>query len=201
MFEQAIKETLAHEGYYANHANDKGGETYRGIARNYHPTWEGWPIVDREKKILGPLKNNHKVDHPLIEGYVIKFYKQKFWDKIHLDKVKDPNMQHIIFDAYVNSGGNGIKVLQNTLNKSFGKNLKVDGAQGLQTIAAINSVNPQSLFNAYKQAREDYYRQIAHGKNSVFLKGWLNRINSFNYAAVGIGLVSLAALGVGGFFL
>ncbi|MCT4587295.1 MAG: hypothetical protein N4A71_05690 [Carboxylicivirga sp.] len=202
MFEQALKTVLKHEGYYVNNANDKGGETYRGIARNFHPNWIGWGLVDQEKTFFGGrLNRNQKVDHPLIEKYVADFYKRKFWDRIYLDLVKDPNLQLIIFDAYVNAGGNGIKTLQMTLNRFFGKNLKVDGAQGKLTVAAINSVNPQQLFTAYKGAREDYYKNIAHGKNAIFLKGWLNRIKSFNYKAVGISAGLLLGLGIGTFFL
>jgi len=201
MFENAIKEVLKHEGYYANVPGDKGGETYRGIARKYHPTWEGWPIVDREKAFFGGrLKRNQKVDHPLMEDYVAKFYKSKFWNRIYLDLVTDQSLQAIIFDAYVNSGGNGIKVLQLVLNKSFGKNLKVDGSQGKMTVAAINSVNPKQLFNAYKKARENYYRNIATGENAKFLKGWLNRISFFNYKAIGISATVLLVLGLGTFF-
>lgn len=201
MFENALKISLAHEGYYANVPGDKGGETYRGIARKHWPNWEGWPLVDREKAFYGgSLKRNQKVEHPLMEDYVAKFYKQHFWNRIYMDLIKDPSLQTIIFDAYINSGGNGIKVLQMVLNKNFGKNLKVDGAQGKQTVAAINSVNPKQLFSAYKKARETYYRNIATGSNAQFLPGWLNRIRSFNYKAIGISAAALLILGLGTFF-
>ncbi|MBX9449807.1 MAG: hypothetical protein KL787_08850, partial [Taibaiella sp.] len=28
----------------ANVAGDRGGETYKGIARNIHPKWQGWGL-------------------------------------------------------------------------------------------------------------------------------------------------------------
>jgi len=201
MFSDALKTVLKHEGYYANVSGDKGGETYRGIARIFHPDWPGWEIIDSEKRNKGGrLPWNYKVQHPLLEGYVAQFYKAKFWDKILLDQVKDPNMQVIIFDAYVHSGTNGIVLLQRVLN-SMGQNIAVDGDMGPITVSAVNSVDPQILFRNYKDAREDYYRAIGTGSNSKFLRGWLNRIKSFNYQVVGLSIAGLLALGLAGFFL
>lgn len=202
MFLEAIKEVLAHEGYYANHPNDKGGETYQGIARKFHPNWQGWRYVDMEKQRNGGfLPNNHKINDPMLGSHVLSFYKEEFWDRANLEKVKDQNLQQIILDAYVNAGGNGIKTLQNTLNRVFGKKLTVDGASGPNTTNAINSVNAQQLFEAFKQARVDYYRAIAKGSNAVFLRGWLNRIGAFNYKVVGLSVAGIIVLGVAGFFL
>lgn len=201
MFEAILNNTLQHEGYYANNAKDKGGETYRGIARKFHPSWAGWYYVDEARRKNGSLPWNYHIQNPVLDKLVVDFYKANFWNKIHLDSVKDSSLQSIIFDAYVNSGGNGIKILQRTLNESFGKKLKVDGAQGAMTIAAINSVNPQALFEAYKEARKRYYLAIGVGDNSTFLKGWLNRIASFNYKNVGLSIAGIAVLGVAGFFL
>ncbi|MBR8534432.1 hypothetical protein KDU71_02585 [Carboxylicivirga sediminis] len=201
MFKDILPEILKHEGYYSNHSNDRGGETYRGIARKFHPSWPGWKIIDSEKQARGSLPRNYRSNHTQMEALVEQFYKSKFWDRILLDQVNDSSLQRIIFDAYVNSGGNGIKLLQRVLRDQFGKNIQVDGAQGRLTVAAINSVNPQQLFEAYKAARASYYNAIAKNGNEVFLKGWLNRLSSFNYQAVGISLGVAALVGVAGFFL
>lgn len=45
-FEIAYNLTAAAEGGYSNNPNDRGGETWRGIARKRHPMWIGWAIVD-----------------------------------------------------------------------------------------------------------------------------------------------------------
>lgn len=201
MFNDALENVLKHEGYYANVSGDKGGETYRGIARKFHSDWIGWQIIDQEKLNRGGrLPWNHKVQHPLLDGYIARFYKAKFWDRILLDQVNDSNMQNIIFDAYVNMGANAIVLLQRVLN-SLGKNIAVDGGMGPITVAAVNSVNPQILFEAYKKARVDYYRAIGTGSNAKFLKGWLNRINSFNYKVVGLSIAGALLVGLAGFFL
>ena len=39
---------------------DRGGETYRGIARRAWPKWAGWKIVDR---ILSALNGGKKWPH------------------------------------------------------------------------------------------------------------------------------------------
>ncbi len=201
MFEEIIDKTLDHEGYYANVAGDNGGETYRGISRRFHPDWEGWSIVDQAKTNAGGwLPNNFKVPGILLEGMVLNFYKANFWDKILLDRVTNVNLQGIIFDAFVNSGKNGIILLQRILT-AWGQKLSIDGAMGPITVVAINAVDPKRLFDAYKRSREQYYRSIATGTNQKFLSGWLNRIQSFNYKVVGVSLAGVLLLGLAGFFL
>ena len=41
-----LPHTLRWEGYYANDAQDRGGETYRGISRMHCPEWGGWMVLD-----------------------------------------------------------------------------------------------------------------------------------------------------------
>ncbi len=202
MFLEAYREVVGTEGFYSNHPNDKGGETYMGISRVFHPNWAGWRYVDMEKQRYGGfLKNNHKINNPILTSHVMSFYKETFWDKANLSQIQDKNLQRIILDAYINAGGNGIKTLQNTLNRVFGKRLTVDGASGPNTINAVNSVNAQQLFDAYKEARTNYYTAISKGKNAVFADGWATRISNFNYQAVGLSVTGVVILGVAGFFL
>ena len=51
MYKEAIKKTLKYEGGYVNDKDDRGGETYRGVSRRYHPNWSGWKIVDEYKQM------------------------------------------------------------------------------------------------------------------------------------------------------
>ncbi|MDR1034997.1 MAG: hypothetical protein LBT40_00015 [Deltaproteobacteria bacterium] len=39
------------EGGWANNPADSGGETFRGIARNFHKSWPGWAIDRRGPKV------------------------------------------------------------------------------------------------------------------------------------------------------
>lgn len=51
-FNKAHLEVMGNEGGYANNPADSGGETYKGIARKFHPAWPGWKMVDDLKRSL-----------------------------------------------------------------------------------------------------------------------------------------------------
>jgi len=180
LFDQVIK----YEGYYANVEGDKGGETYMGVARNLHPDWEGWKLIDEYKREHGSIKWNQKLEMPDLTAFVKDYYKITFYKKNKIDEIGDGSLQEIIFDWCVNSGRYGSKGVQKVLNNDFGKSLIEDGIIGKNTIKTINACNPKDLFHAIKEARIQYYHDIAKkGQNQKFLEGWLNRINSIVYEA------------------
>lgn len=43
---------IKHEGGYVNDPDDKGGETYKGIARKFNPDWKGWKIIDKSSNFF-----------------------------------------------------------------------------------------------------------------------------------------------------
>ncbi len=184
-FEKIFNKVIEHEGYYAHVAGDKGGETYMGIARNLHPYWEGWAIVDSIKmKYGGRLMRNFQIQDEKLTEMVQAFYYGTFWKGNNIHKMLDENLQYIVFDWCVNSGRNGAKGLQKVLNSTYSKNLVVDGVIGDKTLDAVSDIDPFELFMAIKEARVAYYHAIADsGQNRKFLAGWLKRINSINYAA------------------
>jgi lysozyme family protein len=136
-FTRALSSTLQHEGGYSNHPQDKGGETYMGIARNKHPRWSGWAIIDDCLKHGEPLS--------LADGLaelVRSFYYAEFWQPLHcamIDQVSEAVAEEL-FEAAVNCGpGNGVKFLQRALNtlNNRGKiypDIAVDGAMGPKTL-------------------------------------------------------------------
>ncbi|HSD38603.1 MAG TPA: glycosyl hydrolase 108 family protein [Rhodocyclaceae bacterium] len=48
-FSPAFEAMIQNEGGYklSNVANDRSGQTYAGISRNFHAGWAGWTIIDR----------------------------------------------------------------------------------------------------------------------------------------------------------
>ena len=48
-FLQAFESMIRNEGGYKLHSaeGDRGGMTYAGIARNFHPTWPGWAAMPK----------------------------------------------------------------------------------------------------------------------------------------------------------
>ncbi|MBI9063287.1 MAG: hypothetical protein JEZ14_15000 [Marinilabiliaceae bacterium] len=145
LFEQTFEKTLKHEGGYSNHSKDKGGETYKGIARKHWPDWPGWRIVDRIKKQYpnGHFKANLDGSTQLNE-LVAAFYRSEFWDKlscIHMPQA----IADELFDTSVNMGKHyGATCLQKALNK-LNRNQKdypdlvVDGALGNQSVDALEA--------------------------------------------------------------
>lgn len=176
-FDELFDGVIKHEGYYANVTGDKGGETYMGVARNLHPNWDGWQLIDDYKEAFGEIKRNTKIDIPGLTELVKEFYKQAFYDKYKIGYIVSGSLQEIIFDWCVNSGYWGSCGVQKVLNRFFEYDLKLDGIIGKNTVKAINSCPPETLFNAIKSARVHYYHTIAQrGQNHKFLKGWLRRI-------------------------
>ena len=181
-FDELFEGVIKHEGYYANVTGDKGGETYMGVARNLHPNWEGRHIVDGYKLTFGELKRNTKIDVPELTTMVEKFYKHTFYDKYKIGSINSGSLQEIIFDWCVNSGYWGSCGVQKVLNRYFNRDLKLDGIIGNNTVNAINSIQPELLFVAIKDARIYYYHLISkRSQNHKFLKGWLKRINAINF--------------------
>lgn len=175
-FDKIFKKVIEHEGYYANVVGDRGGETYMGIARVIHPTWEGWEFIDQYKKRCGDLSRNEQIPSAKLDSMVEKFYFERYWTKNGIHLIENYNLQYIIFDWCVNSGVYGAKQVQRIVK------VKPDGIIGKMTAIAINSTMPTELFETIKLSRINFYIAISKkGMNSKFLKGWLKRINSINY--------------------
>jgi lysozyme family protein len=186
-FDLAFSVTLAHEGGYANDPDDRGGETYKGIARVHHPKWSGWRIIDKEKgtnksKFPECLKGNQKLDEE-----VKSYYKEHFWQKYKADRVCELSelLAVELFDSCVNSGSHGVRFLQEALNdvaKSRGlKALKVDGVLGEVTFATLDALLPKYGDQIYKLANHyqaKHYTTICENDESQYkyLMGWLKRV-------------------------
>ena len=183
------------EGGYANHPKDRGGETYAGITRKYHPSWIGWQYIDKQPH---PIKTNTKF--PKLEGYVITFYTKEYWNRLHCNDLEQ-SLANQLFDYAVNSGkGRAVKDLQSILN-NLGESLKVDGAIGPNTIAAIKRHKQADLAKQLHSRRTSFL--VKESKNQpVFAKTWSNRINTMkeHLPAVGISFGAIALVGIALFF-
>jgi lysozyme family protein len=181
-FDELFDGVIKHEGYYANVTGDRGGETYMGVARNLHPNWKGWKIIDAYKEKVVRIKHNTKINNDELSQLVKEFYRKTFYKVYRIENIKNSSLQEIIFDWCVNSGHWGSQGVQRVLNQHFDHDLKLDGIIGNITIAAINHCLPQTLFDVIKIARIRYYHAIAkNGQNYKFLKGWLKRIDSIEF--------------------
>lgn len=194
------------EGGYVNNPNDKGGETYAGIARNFHPTWSGWSYIDEIKKTR-KIDTNEKF--AAIQDKVDKFYLLALWEPNNFSAINNQDVANILFDWYVNSGSNAAHTkgaetygVDEILNRDFGFKLPIDSKFDSLTIKAINAVDSTKLYNIIKRERQNFYQTLVkkNPSQSVFLKGWMARINSFPDIAV-IGGVTTLVLLIGLFFI
>lgn len=185
-FKPILDKTLRFEGLYSRHPSDPGGETYRGISRRYHGTWDGWKIIDEYKTKSG-FPNDLEQDEKL-KSEVEDFYLKNFWNKIWGFKISSERVAAQLFDTAVNIGiHRAVKILQESLNalnrqEHIYPDIKSDGMFGSITLASLeaflHSGNASYLTTAMKILRGCYYMnriKQATGQE-IFLRGWLNRL-------------------------
>lgn len=170
-FDNKVKNILNFEGGYTNDPNDPGGPTNKGII------WKEW--VANAQSLLGVEPTLQNLQN-ITDDQAKAIYKALYWTPIHADEIIDGDLRYMLFDFYVNAGGNAIKVLQKTINQ-LGGAITVDGVMGQQTLDAINSVDVIALYNTFKTNRQGYYNNLAarSSKLATFLRGWTNRVNAF----------------------
>lgn len=159
-FLPAFERMIVNEGGYTLHtvANDRGGTTYAGIARNRWPQWPGWSYIDAG-------------DTPPAE-MVRGFYRANFWTAMRLEDVESQDVARTLFDFGVNAGtGTAIKLAQIVVGTT------PDGKIGPKTLAAINAYNPALFIAQYALAKLARYEQIVtrDGSQRAFLLGWVRR--------------------------
>lgn len=171
--EHYFKQLLAFEGGYVNDPADPGGATNKGITLQ--------TFARHAQSLLGiaPSLENLRA---LTDDQAFRIYKSAYWDPLHGDEIGDQPLAEILFDFYVNAGGNAIKLLQSLLNKGGTMPaLSVDGSFGAATWRALQQAEPINLYRQYKSGRREYYQNLAARRPAMakFLKGWLRRTDSF----------------------
>lgn len=182
-YEAAYRKIVgSHEGGYANDPDDKGGETYRGIARNFNPHWDGWHIIDSYKSQKNfPLVLD--VD-PVLQVKVMELYKPHYWDCFWGDMLNSAVAAEL-FDIHINTG-RGIEFFQRTVNllnkkEKLYPNIKVDGKMGNQTFSAYRLAGQyhgvQTIINLLNGFQVKHYIELME-KNETYEKylGWFKRV-------------------------
>lgn len=136
------------EGGYANDKDDAGGETWRGIARKFHPSWQGWRIIDKikaaNKSASVDVWNKLLMANKDLDRLELAFYKAEFWDIIHLDEIEIQETAEMIYDSAVNIGNTpAIRMAQNTAFNITGEDqAKELGIKyGTMDKATLNKIN------------------------------------------------------------
>lgn len=105
-------------------------------------------------------------------------FKKGYWDKWKADYIESQSIANILVDWYWNSGQWAIKYSQQVIG------VVADGVVGKKTITAINgAADKKALFNKLWERRKKQYEDIVKRNPSQrkFLRGWMNRLNSFKW--------------------
>jgi lysozyme family protein len=189
-FIQAFQITLGHEGGYSFDPDDAGGETYRGVARRYHPGWDGWILIDQIKQRVSGTRQLNKqlgTDEEL-QLQIQAFYKQNYWDRFQGDVIPEQELAEELFDTGVNMGVHrAVGFLQEGLNllnrnqRSY-KDILEDGKSGPGTLAALNRYlakdPPEHLLKIINILQGMHYIDYMRKSpaQEKYARGWLKRV-------------------------
>lgn len=184
-FMTAHRETMGNEGGYANNPNDVGGETYKGVARKYHPGWSGWKLVDTIKAGMTSQPrygtesyynwarhfNKLAAENTALQRAVVDFYSTNFWKANRLGEINNQAVANQMYDWAVNTGSRGNKWVQRALG------LVDDGAIGPKSIEAINTADPKEFMPKAREFAKEHRLKVCEKNPSQkqFLAGWLRR--------------------------
>lgn len=196
-FIDAFVKTIGHEGGYVNDPDDRGGETYKGIARKFWPNWDGWAIIDFYKSKYGlDGINDRLAKNEGLQLAVEEFYQWNFWTPNKCYEFSQ-GVAEELFDTAVNQGVKTAAIyFQKALNKlnvnqAIYPDLVVDGKLGNKTISAYSEYMLTAKWesrsylklNAWLLQLMNYYQcdkyvRIADKDLSQekFIPGWLNRV-------------------------
>lgn len=177
-FKAFLPTILKHEGGFVNNPADPGGATNKGI------TIATFQKYGESLLAIEPTLENLK---KLTDEQAGLIYEQIYWNKLSGEEMKDVQVAYQYVDFYINAGSNAIRTMQRTLT-GLGKSVNVTGIMDHDTLDAINALNGEQLFNAFRSRRIQYYEHLVQKKPQMeqFLKGWKNRANSFVYSSNGI---------------
>ena len=166
-FQKFFATLIKHEGGFVNHKNDPGGATNRGITFNVFKKYS--------RDLLGIEPTMENLQH-LQDIQAMPIYEKQYWQKSGADYIIDDQISQLYFDTYVNGGAR--TVLENTIN-AYGRT----GNSISELNKLIKQYGGKSVFKTFKTERINRYEKIIKKNPQLksFRKGWINRVNSFDY--------------------
>ena len=175
------------EGGFVNDPADAGGATNKGVTlatyRNY------CKLKKKPMPTIADLK-------AITDEIVVDILRVYYWNPCKADEIKNQSIANLIVNSVWGSGTGYIKKVQEVAG------VKQDGIVGAKTLAAINGADQRDLFTRLWNRRKKFFDDITASSiaayerkigrkatetelmkntNKRFLKGWLNRLNSFKF--------------------
>jgi lysozyme family protein len=178
---QIAEEIVRREGGYVNDPDDPGGATNFGVT--IHTMRRLGLDLDRDGDVdVNDVKK-------LTRAQAIDIFIEHYFANPNIKAL--PEVLHAtVFDMYVNSGGNAVKILQRLL-RGMGFDLDVDGRIGPQTARICleaATAAPDHIADAYGIARRNYYYSLADRRKASrkYARrrdggkgGWITRAEEF----------------------
>ena len=179
--EQIAAEIVGREGGFVNDPDDPGGATKYGVT------------IHTMKRLGIDLTGDGRITtadvRRLTRDKATEIYVEHYFKRPGLAGLPEV-LQPTVFDMYVNSGSNAVRILQRLLN-DMGGTLDVDGALGPLTLAAAHraaEAAPDHIADAYGIARRNYYYGLADARpaSRKYARrrdggkgGWITRAEEF----------------------
>lgn len=177
--ESVIDAILRREDWprYTDRPSDRGGPTKGGITLDTLAAWRKRPVTAADVAALD-------------EAEVRAIYRSRYVDGPGFARIADADLRELVIDSGVNHGtGRASTWLQDAVNDAAGRPLlKVDGAVGPKTLAAVNAAEAAGLWRSVFASRMRFYGQIITGDarkrgrtedDALNAAGWLNRLSEF----------------------
>lgn len=162
-FDNCLPEILRHEGLWADHPNDPGGATMKGITIGTYAQWKGRKVTKDELRKIP-------------DSEVAAIYKRNYWDKVRGDDLP-AGLDLVAFDAAVNSGpSRGAKWLQQAVG------VTADGVVGPATLMAAQSTYAPAAIERAIAVRLAFLRSLSTW--GTFGKGWSRRLDGVKAKAL-----------------
>lgn len=150
-FDQAFDLLIGHEGGYANHPDDPGGETMWGITAR----------VARQAGYVGAMR-----DLPRDTAKTIA--RNQYWNAVRAEDLPEA-VRFDVFDTGYNSGvTTAVKLLQRAVAVAD------DGAFGPRTLAAVKTSKPARVVLRFNAERLLYLADLKNWPS--FGRGWARRV-------------------------
>lgn len=168
-FEKCCRETLKWEGGKVDHPKDPGGRTNQGVIQRVYDGWrKRQGLEPRDVYLMEPQERD-------------AIYRAQYWNLVRGDDLSQVSngVALVVYDFGVNSGPTrSIRYMQRILG------VEEDGDIGEATLAKLESSDPISFIRQFQTARREFVRGLS--TYATFGKGWENRINGIEKAAVNI---------------
>ena len=161
--EDIIEDIMAREGGFVNNPADRGGPTNHGITQDTLSAWlQRWATVQDVKDMTFKTASD--------------IYQKMYYEEPGFSCIADFDLLALVVDSAVQHGNSTvIRWLQRACD------VAQDGVLGPVTATAIESHGAAWLYRRLLAIRIGYYFAIIAERpnQSVFAKGWSNRIKPF----------------------